>query len=93
MDETYDGTPVLTEAKAKACLKIVQAWIDRTAGEGWEPALYPPGHEGPYWNISLEGAQDDWPWLMKQDETVTWPTGVFAEPGASWYLALHVADN
>lgn len=82
----------LTEEKATVCLKIVNEWIEKKAGPGWEPALYPPGHEGGYWNVSLEGAMDNWPWLLSMDESVTWPEGVWVEAGASWYLALHRAD-
>lgn len=85
---TYNDVEVITAEQANACLAIVQAWIDKTAGPGWEPALYEPGHEGNYWNISLEGAQDDWPWLMSNDELVIWPDGVRVEAGASWYISL-----
>ena len=87
-----DHDRYLTEEEAAACLKIVKEWIERKAGPEWDPRLYRPGHEGDFWNISLEGAQDDWPWLMSQDESVTWPKGVYVEAGASWYLCL-IRDN
>lgn len=79
----------LSTGQALACLKIAQAYVDSIAGPGWEPKLY-RDHEGPYWNISLEGA-GDWAITITHDESVTWPAGVFAEPGASWCLNLHPA--
>jgi hypothetical protein len=81
----------LTEEQADKCLKIVQKYIERRVGEGWDPKLYRPGHEGEFWNISLEGA-DEWAYDITTDESVTWPDGVFAEPVATWCLALHVAS-
>ncbi|MFF9879980.1 hypothetical protein, partial [Staphylococcus pasteuri] len=50
-----DENRYLTEEEAAACLKIVNEWITKKAGPGWEAALYGPGHEGDYWNVSLEG--------------------------------------
>lgn len=79
----------LTPGQALACLTIAQKYIERIAGPGWEAKLY-RDHEGPYWNISLEGA-DEWAITITHDESITWPDGVFAEPGAGWCLNLHPA--
>lgn len=81
----------LTEAQALACFKIVRAWIHDKVGPSWQPVLYGVGFHCNGWAIALEGALDDWPWHLSQDESVTWPDGVFAEPGASWYLGLYPA--
>lgn len=81
----------LTREQAEACLKIVQEWIDKKQGvPGWEVTLYEPGFHCDGWSAALEGTEIEWPWLMSTDESVTWPDGVFAEPGASWYLGLYV---
>lgn len=89
--EGEDWTACLTRAKAEECLKVVQKYIDQKYEPGWEPKLYAPGHEGPYWNISLEGAGEWAIWIGGRDET-PFPDGVFTEPGTSWYLALYPAN-
>ncbi len=83
-----DGTTYLTEGEAKECLHLIKECTDRRFGPGWEPALYPPGHEGEFWNVSLEGLED---WAMRVDEVVAWPPGVYAEPIYSWGIALYRA--
>lgn len=85
-------TKIISKEQATACLKIITDYIERIAGPGWEPALYPPGHEGNYWCVSLEGA-DEWAIKIQRDETVTWPAGVWTEPAYSWCLALHPTDE
>jgi hypothetical protein len=85
-----DWLPLLSRKTAEACLAVVQQYIDRTEGEGWEPKLYPPGHEGPFWVVSLE-CQSDWAIDIGSAEGITWPDGVFPEAVASWCLGLHVA--
>lgn len=78
----------LPKGTAQRCLKIVEGFV----GEGWEPALYPPGHEGEMWVVSLEGA-GEWSIDLSNDDTVTWPDGVFVEPVASWCLGLYPSGN
>lgn len=87
-DDEYDdeNTP-LTEAQAKACLPLVQDYIDRTEGHGWTVALYPPGHEGRHWVASLE-CQTNWPYAMSSDKTIAWPAGVWVEPATHFALSL-----
>lgn len=87
----HDEPEYLTREKAEASLEIVKEYIDRKCGPGWEPKLYAPGHEGPFWNISLEGAGE---WAIRiggYDET-PFPPGVFPEPVYSWCLALYPAS-
>lgn len=80
--------PTLTRAVAEECQPIAQGYVDRIAGPGWDVALYPPGHEGPFWALSLEGAED-WAMMIGHDDTVTWPGGVFTEAVHSWCLGLY----
>lgn len=81
----------LSRTQAEACLKIVQQYVDQKYGEGWEPKLYAPGHEGPYWNISLEGA-DEWALRIGGYDETQFPSGVFAEPVYPWCLGLYPAS-
>lgn len=89
LDDAGEGwIACLARAKAEASLEVVKTYIDQKYDPGWEPKLYAPGHEGPFWNISLEGVGD---WAIRiggYDET-PFPEGVFAEPGTDWYLALY----
>lgn len=78
----------ITETKARECLEIVKKYLGQIDG-GWA-VLYPPGHEGPMWVVSLEGC-GDWAIRISQDEEVTWPEGVFTEPVAHWCLGLYPA--
>lgn len=81
----------LPRVTAEKCLAIVQRYVDRVAGPGWEPALYPPGHEGPMWVASLEGV-GEWAIGIARDDKVIWPDGVFVEPVASWCLGLYPSN-
>lgn len=85
-----DENEQLTREQAEACLKIVQDWIDKKSGPGWEVKLYEPGFHCTGWALALEGGPVMWPWLISQDTAVMWPDGVHIEPGASWYLGLYV---
>lgn len=73
----------ITEAQAGACLAIVRKYTGDDSA-----ALYGPGHEGEFFNISLEGGMEEWAIRISQDDTVVWPEGVWVEPVASWCLAL-----
>lgn len=81
---TYDGRPVITEDQANACLTVVRTLLGTD-----EATLYPPGHEGPMWVISLEGWED---WTIRLAAIDgAFPDGVFAEPVNHWCLALYPA--
>lgn len=84
---THERT-YITAKQAKACLTVVQDYVAKIAGPGWEPALYPPGHEGEFWCVSLEGP-DEWALRIGQAEDIVWPGGVWTEPQTSWCLALY----
>lgn len=84
----YGGTEVLTLAKANEAQAVVQAWLQAYGAD--QAVMYEPGHEGPMYVLSLEGA-DEWAVTITQDESVQWPAGVFAEPVASWCLGLYPA--
>lgn len=75
----------ITEAQALACLEIVRAHVSPDA------QLY-RDHEGPFWNISLEGA-DDWAVRISHDRSDwgDWPEDVHVEPVAGWCLGLYPA--
>jgi hypothetical protein len=70
----------ISTAKALSCLRLVREHVSPDA------QLY-RDHEGPFWNISLEGA-DDWAITIDRD---IWPEGVFVEPVAGWCLGLYPA--
>lgn len=75
----------ITEELARECLDVVKKFV----GPDWDPALYPPGHEGPMWVVSLEGDED---WAVRIiDFNHCFPPGVFVEPVASWCLGLYPA--
>jgi len=80
----------VTEAQATACREIAQAYIDRTYGSGWDVAVYPPGHEGDFWVLSLELGEHYWPYeIGDDDDTVVWPAGVWTEAKNHFALALY----
>lgn len=83
-----DDDETLTRAQVEACLLIVQDYIDRTEGHGWEVAVHPPGHEGRHWVASLECGADNWPYAISEPGTVTWPPGVWVEPATHFALSL-----
>lgn len=77
----------ITEEQALACLDIVRTYV----GGDWEPALY-RDHEGPFWNISLEGGPEEWAYRINLPGEVQWPDGVHVETIASaWCIALYPA--
>lgn len=80
----------LTRSTAEECLKVAQEFVTRVYGEGWKLKLYEPGHEGNFWNISLE-LSGEWAYDVTVDPSVQWPKGVFAEPVAMWCLGLYPA--
>lgn len=84
---TYDGTEVLTDGQAQAARTVVDHWF---AARGYvdRPALYPPGHEGPMWVLSLE-ACGEWSIDVSNNKALEWPAGVWVEPVASWCLGLY----
>lgn len=83
--EGENWTRFLSRAVVMECRDIVRAWTrDDTA------TAYDPGHEGPYWVISLEGGPDNWPYQIS--ETVQWPAGVWVEPVNHFALGLHVKN-
>lgn len=84
---TYNGTEVLTDEKVKEVQRVVEAWFT-VRGCDAAPALYPPGHEGPMWVLSLEG-YDDWATDVSNDDVVKWPAGVWVEPVTAWCLGLY----
>lgn len=82
---TYEGKPVLSADQAHECLVIVRGLLGTD-----EAQLYPPGHEGPMWVISLEGWED---WAIRLSElTEEFPDGVFVEPVTGWCLGLYPAS-
>lgn len=83
--------PLLTREKAEAGLAVVQRYINTTYGPGWEPKLYEPGHEGPFWNVSLEGAED-WTLRIRMYDETEFPPGVYVEAVNSWCLALYPVE-
>lgn len=84
---TYNGKPVITKELATECLAVVKGLL----GTGGEDArLYPPGHEGPYWCVSLEGHEYDWPYRLSQIDGA-FPVGVWTEAVNGFALALHPA--
>ena len=86
----YEGTAVLTVGKFDAARKVVTEWL---GSHGYDLATpYKPGHEGPMWVLSLEG-YEDWAIRITNDESVTWPPGVFAEPVSGWCLGLYPAPD
>lgn len=89
-DNTYNGDPVLTGDKAEEARIVVRVWFDDNEPGTTYPVLHEPGHEGAMWVLSLEGI-GDWAVRIGQDESVTWPPGVFAEPVADWCLGLYPA--
>jgi hypothetical protein len=80
--------PCMPRAVAEQMLGMVRQFLAEQYGEGWNPKLYEPGHEGNYWNISLEGP-GDWPYQFTCEESEKWPAGVYAEADTSWCLALY----
>lgn len=82
-----DTDSPLPEATALRCLELVNEWLVDRFGGGLEPALYPPGHEGDFWAVSLEGFQEWAVWIG--DARILWPQGVFPEPVYSWCLGLY----
>lgn len=84
---------VITKTQAAECLAIVQAWVNEKSGPGWDPQLYPPGFHANGWTIALEGSFEDWPYRMSEDETITWPRGVWVEAGNTWYLGLYPTEK
>lgn len=88
-----NDTEQLTREKAEECLATVREWLVKKDGQ-WaadEAKLYEPGFHCNGWAIALEGGPEEWPWHISQDVGEEgWPDGVFVEPGASWYLSLHV---
>lgn len=87
-------TPVLTEQQAKDTFEIVRHWLVATVDPNADPKLYPPGHEGPMWVISWEGA-GEWAidftqasWVADRDLN-----GVFLEPVFPWCLGLYPAGE
>lgn len=82
--EDFTGARYITAAQAAACLEIVRSYV----GFGQLPATYPPGHEGPMWVVSLEGAED-WAIRISQLDGVAWPQGVRVEPVEGWCLGLY----
>lgn len=81
----------VTIEQANACLAVVQEYIDHTEGPGWEPKVYPPGHEGDYYVVSLECGADNWPYAISKPGTVTWPDGVAVGAVNHFALSLHPA--
>lgn len=86
-----DETRYLPEDLARECLKVVQKFTDEHAGPGWNPKLYRPGHEGPFWNISLEGVEE-WAYDASISDSIEWPDGVYVEAVNTWCLALYPAS-
>lgn len=87
----YDDDDTLTREQAEACLPLIQAYIDRTAGPGWTVNLFPPGHECDHWVASLECGSDCWPYVISEPGTVTWPDGVAVGAVNHLALSLHPA--
>lgn len=80
----------LTLTQASVCLEITKGWIARTdPSAAADLALYPPGFHADGYTIALEGGPEDWPWHLTQDETITMPGGIFAEPVNGWCLGLY----
>lgn len=76
----------LSEEQAQECLTVVRNLL----GPGGEDAaIYPPGHEGPMWVVSLEGCGD---WAVRLAALDgAFPADVFVEPVADWCLGLYPA--
>lgn len=92
-DDEYDDdddNETLTRAQVEACLLIVQDYIDRTEGHGWEVAVHPPGHEGRHWVASLE-CQTNWPYAISERGVIAWPDGVAVGAVNHFALSLHPA--
>lgn len=87
-DEDQETRAYLPRARAEEVQRAVQAHIDGAYGPGWEVALYPPGHEGEFWALSLEGCEE---WAYGIGDAGIIPEGVFAEPVYSWCLGLYPA--
>lgn len=87
---TYNGKPVLTMGKFDKAREVVRVWMGKNRPGYDMPTSYKPGHEGDMWVLSLEGA-DDWAVSISNDDSVVWPSGVFAEPVAGWCLGLYPA--
>lgn len=90
-DEEDDDVPQITQKQARECLTLVQEWVDRTLGKGWEARLYDPGFHADAWTIALECDADCWPFQITDRGNVLWPRGVFVEPLNHWALSLHPA--
>lgn len=77
-----DEPEYVSEAQTAECLRIVREYTRNDSAK-----LYPPGHEGDYWCVSLEDSSE---WAYDIANTEEWPDGVWVEPVYSWCLALHV---
>lgn len=73
----------IPEHVARYCLEVVKATVSDDA------RLYPPGHEGDMWVVSLEG-YGDWTYDFPNGDL---PRSVFAEPVTSWCLGLYPKEN
>lgn len=82
----YDGKEVLTIGKADAAKRVAEEWSTQNHYDA--PLMFKPGHDGSRWVLVMSGAEE-WALEISNDDSVTWPAGVYVEAVNGCTLSLY----